>query len=158
MMNPRALHLRHGGIRHWAAPWVLAVLCLRALVPAGFMLAPVDGGLDVVLCDADAAAALHSFGVQHAMHGHVMAGDGAAHHHDAAGHPEYAGHSGHHHSHPDPTCPYAQSAGPAPLPALPALPPLQASATRLLPVDFSQTHSQFGPSREQSPRGPPTLA
>src|ERR1700692_1580667 len=81
-MKRRANGLRYDGGRHWAAPFVLAMLCLRAFVPAGFMLAPVDGQLAVVLCDTDA---------QGALQGH--------HAHDHA--------AGHHHAQTDPTCPYA---------------------------------------------------
>ena len=58
----------NGVVRHWAAPFVLAMLLLRALVPAGFMLAPVDGGLAIVLCDADATASLYR-GAGHALSG-----------------------------------------------------------------------------------------
>lgn len=71
-----------------------------------------------------------------------------------------AGHHGHsHHSTAgDPTCPFAQSAGPAPLPALPVLP---AGVEALLfdrPTAVAQTVVQFGPLRQQAPRGPPALA
>ena len=97
----------YGRASQWAAPWVLAMLCLRALVPAGFMLAPIDGHLAVVLCDIDAAR--------------------AAHHH--AGH-DHPGH--HHHLELDPTCPYAQSVGPAPLPAQPVLGPQPVVSAPLL--------------------------
>jgi len=133
-MRQRQSRSGNGGVRDWAAPFVLAMLCLRALVPAGFMLAPVEGRLDVVLCDSDAPG-------------------GAGHHH--GGHDS----SGHHpHTLIDPTCPYAQSAGPAPLPVLPVLhaPPL---ADRLAsPAGVGQIYSQFGPSRHESPRAPPHLA
>jgi len=105
------------------------MLCLRALVPAGFMLAPVDGQLAVVLCDAD-----------------------AAHHHAAQNHP------GHHHHHQlDPTCPYAQSAGPAPLPAQPVLGPQPVVNAPVLAARLDQVHAHCGPPRQQSPRGPPRL-
>jgi Protein of unknown function (DUF2946) len=124
--------LRHGGTRHWAAPFVLAMLCLRAFIPAGFMLAPVDGRLAVVLCDSDAPGAIHHHG------GHE--------------------HSGHHHTQTDPTCPYAQSAGPAPLPTLPALAAAQIVSVAVRPVETAQTHVHFGPTRQQFPRGPPRLA
>jgi hypothetical protein len=127
MMRRRVL--RYGGARHWAAPFVLAMLCLRAFIPAGFMLAPVDGRLEVVLCDTDAPG--------HHVHDH------------AAGL--------HHHAQTDPTCPYAQSSGPAPLPVLPALAAVQIATLGALPVQVAQTHSRFGPTRQQSPRGPPRL-
>jgi hypothetical protein len=126
-MRRRVNRLRNGGARHWAAPFVLAMLCLRAFVPAGFMLAPVDGQLAVVLCDADALG----------VHDHA---------------------AGHHHTQTDPTCPYAQSSGPAPLPALPVLAAVQIATLRTPPIQVAQTHSRFGPTRQQSPRGPPRLA
>ena len=130
-MKPSSKQLQYSGARHWAAPFVLAMLCLRALVPAGFMLAPIDGRLDIVLCDADATAALHHHG------GHD--------------------HSGHHHTQLDPTCPYAQSAGPAPLPVLPVLASALIAFVWARPVQVAQTHDQFGPIRLQFPRGPPSL-
>jgi hypothetical protein len=133
-MIRRGVHrLRNGGAHHWAAPFVLAMLCLRAFVPAGFMLAPVDGQLQVVLCDTDARATGH--------HRHTGG-------HDAS----------HHHVQTDPTCPYAQSSGPAPLPALPALAAVQIVERISPPIPAAQTHFQPGPVREQSPRGPPHLA
>ena len=112
---------------------VLAMLALRALVPAGFMLAPEAGRLAIVLCDADARG-------------------GAGHHH----HPDGLQHPLH--AHLDPTCPYAQSAGPAPLPALPVLAATPISTVRLLPARSLATFVPFGPSREQSPRAPPRFA
>src|SRR5882762_11244482 len=102
----------------WVAPLVLALLCLRAFVPAGYMLAPVDGRLAVVVCDADAAS-LGSH--NHQGHGH----DGA----------------GHHHTQTDPTCPYAQSAGPAPLPALPTVAPALLTIVSALPTPAAQVHA-----------------
>ena len=111
--------------------FVLPVLLLRASIPAGFMAASVDGTLQIVLC-----------------HPEMMAG---GHHH----------HHGSRDSVPsavDPTCPYAQSAGPALMPTLPVL-PVVAVMHRLAPrVAVSQTELQCGPSRQQSARGPPTLA
>lgn len=127
-MRVRVNRLRYGGARHWASPFVLAMLCLRAFIPAGFMLAPVDGRLHVVLCDTDAP--------------------GSARHHML----------GHHHAQTDPTCPYAQSSGPAPLPVLPALAAVQIAILSAPPVQVAQTHSRFGPTRQQSPRAPPLLA
>src|ERR1700688_3215505 len=97
VMTPKASQAQRGGAPRWVAHFVLALLCLRAFVPAGFMLAPVDGRLEVVVCDTDAT------NVGHHHHGHE--------------------HPGHHHTQTDLTCPYAQSAGPAPLPALPTVAP-----------------------------------
>ena len=139
-MGIRANRLRSGGARHWAAPFVLAMLCLRAFIPAGFMLAPVDGQLAVVLCDTDAPA-----GVQ---------GRDA----NTQGHHAHAHAAGHHHAKADPTCPYAQSSGPAPLPSLPLLAAVQVATASAPAVQVAQTHSRFGPTRQQSPRGPPRLA
>ncbi len=189
-------------MRHWATPFVLAMLLLRALVPAGFMLAPVDGGLAVVLCDADGAASLYRH-AGHAMSAGAVAGQsgaamsaravadpsgdamsagaampgqsghamppadmGSMSAADMSGHDmsttDMAGHAmpGHPggHTHPDPTCPYAQSSGATPIPFLAAVTPAIESAPSVLPDPAAQTHAHFGPTREQSPRGPPHLA
>ncbi len=126
--------------------FVLAVLLLRALVPAGFMLAPVNGQLVVVLCDADATASMHQHsGHDHALHHHAD--------HGPMGHDRSGGHT-----HPDPTCPFAQSAGATPLPTVPALADATQAALRVSVDRFAQTHSHFGPARQQSPRAPPRLA
>jgi len=132
-MRPgRTTPLRNGA-GHWAAPWVLVMLGLRALIPAGFMLAPVEGHLAVVLCNAVAHGAVHHLGSYD--------------------------HPGHHsHTQIDPTCPYAQSAGPAPLPALPVFGLRPIAVAGPLPVQVAQTYAQAGPFRQQSPRGPPRLA
>lgn len=70
---------------------------------------------------------------------------------------------GHAHHHPghgatDPSCPYAQSSGPASLPAPPAL----AADVRLaMRVQFgvpAAPATLSGPRRQQSSRGPPILA
>jgi hypothetical protein len=113
---------------------LLGLMGLRALVPAGFMLAPLDGRLQLVICDSNAHGLLH----QH-------------HHHGGQD-------SGHAPVHPDPTCPYAQSAGPAPLPALPVM--AAECSGKLLPPSFelAQLASPFGPTRQQTPRGPPVPA
>ena len=115
------------------ALWVAPVLLFRALMPVGFMLEPVAGRAEIVLCGADAPNAIHDRG-----------------HHDHAGHRR--------HSHTDPTCPYAQSAGPAPLSSF-----AQVTAAPMLPVfvppdRISQSHAHFGPTRQHSPRAPPRLA
>src|ERR1700680_3612114 len=130
-MRRTANRLRHGGARHWAAPFVLAMLCLRALVPAGFMLAPIDGRLEIVLCDSSVPSLGH-------------------HHHHSGYDP-----TTHHHNGVDPTCPYAQSSGPAPLPALPAMAAAPVASAPVVQSNVSQTHATFGPARQQTPRGPP---
>jgi len=123
------------------------MLCLRAFVPAGFMFAPVDGQLEVVLCDTDALGAAQD---HQARSDHQAPRGVHAHHaHD---------HAGHHHAQTDPTCPYAQSSGPAPLPALPVLASVQIATLSAPSAQVAQTHSRFGPTRQQSPRGPPRLA
>ncbi len=134
------------------------MLCLRALVPAGYMLEPIDGRLAVVLCDSDAASSVAGMrggmpaGMDHGLHEGMQGGvQAGTHHHD--GHD----HANHHHA-LDPTCPYAQSAGPSPLPSLPVLDPPSIVGDVSLPAEIAQAISQFGPARQQSPRGPPRLA
>jgi len=125
-----AMNPRQDTGRRRVTTLLLVMLALRALVPAGFMLAPVDGRPAIVLCDTDAPGAPH----QHAGHHHAG------------------------HAHLDPTCPYAQSAGPAPLPALPVLTGAPAATAGALPTPTAQVHARFGPSRQQSPRAPPASA
>ncbi len=107
---------------------LLLLLALRALVPAGFMATATAHGVEMVFCEPGAGASAHH-----------------AHHHS-------------HGSAADPNCPFAQSAGPAPLPALPALaaaPPEVNFVHRILP---QRTAVASGPPRQQAPRGPPVLA
>ncbi|MCX7055746.1 MAG: hypothetical protein NTZ79_00725 [Proteobacteria bacterium] len=109
---------------------LLLLLALRALVPTGFMATVAETGIQMVFCEPGATGSAH--------HGH-------AHHH---------GHGGS----ADPSCPFAQSAGPAPLPAIPMLAaeaPVQAFIDLLL---HAQTTTSPGPPRQQTPRGPPDLA
>jgi hypothetical protein len=144
---------------------VLGMLFLRALIPAGFMLASVDGALAVVLCEPDvleSTVAHHDAGHDHAGHDH------SGHEHAAHDHTGHAHHAGHDHAgpdltahqhgaHGDPSCPYAQSAGSAPLPTLPvvaAVGPLHRLAS---PPALTQTSLSFGPPRQPVSRGPPTL-
>jgi hypothetical protein len=169
-----------GVVRPWVAPFVLAMFVLRALVPAGFMLAPVNGGLAIVLCDADATASLDrpaahdrsAGGMSDGMPGHTMSAadmedmpgplstaDRAGHDMslaDMGGH-DMPGHQGGH-THPDPTCPYAQSSGATPIPFVAAVTPAIESAPPVFRESTAQTHLHFGPTRQQSPRGPPHLA
>lgn len=84
---------------------------------------------------------------------------------DGGVHMQFCAHAGMHGSHApdsrqgaDPRCPFAQSASPAPLPVLPVMEPgvqLRASDQPLLVI---RTAGAFGPRRQQTPRGPPTLA
>jgi hypothetical protein len=89
-----------------------------------------------VLCDAGTSAGEH-------QHHHPPSGHGVA-HHDGA--------------HNDPTCPYAQSAGAAPLPTLPVLTGAATAGQPVGAVAVTQTRLRFGPTRQQTPRGPPSRA
>jgi hypothetical protein len=108
---------------------VAPVLALRALIPAGFMTASVDGAWQIVLCQPELMTGGHH---HHQDHGSGPAGV-------------------------DPTCPYAQSAGPALMPTLPVLPAMVAMHRAEQPLAITHTRLSFGPPRQQSPRGPPTL-
>lgn len=118
----------------WAATQlVLGMLCLRALVPAGFMLAPVDGRLGWVLCAPEVMAGGH---YSHSRHVHV-------------------GHQG---GHAAQACPYAQSAGSAPLTALPVLAGGSTVDRWVSPTLVAQTYLRFGPPRQHTSRGPPQFS
>src|ERR1700721_1783846 len=82
------------------AAFVLPVLLLGAAIPAGFVAASVDGTWQIVLCEPQMMAAGHHH-----------------HHHHSDSHDSMP-------SEVDPTCPYAQSAGPALMPTLPGRPPV----------------------------------
>lgn len=119
-----------------ASVWLLlGFLALRALVPAGFMLAPEAGGFAFVLCSADMPM------------GHSQASQ----HHEPPPHtrPDHP---------PDPTCPYAQSAGPAPLPTFPSFKPTTHFAVLRQPAAATQVFTGSGPRRQPSSRGPPLLS
>jgi hypothetical protein len=137
----RMRHIRKPG---WVSSLALGLVLLRALVPAGFMLAPVEGHLALVVCDGDARVpAMPGTAMPASHHPMHMAMDHAAHQHGAHG---------------DPTCPYAQSSGPAPLPTLPMLAGGTAFERPQSPAAVTQTILGFGPIRQPSSRGPPTLA
>ncbi len=137
------------GMRHikkpgWGSLLVLGLVLLRALVPAGFMLAPADGRVAIVVCDADASMAALQAGAMPASHHPMhMAMDHGAHHQGA---------------HDDPSCPYALSGGAAPLPTLPVLAGGTTFERPPLPAAITQTLLGFGPIRQPSSRGPPHLA
>ena len=135
--------MRHIKKPGWASLLILGLVFLRALVPAGFMLASVDGHLGFVLCDADAPVAAMPANAMPASHDHMhMAMDHAAHQQGAHG---------------DPPCPYALSGGPAPLPTLPVLVSGTTFDRPRLPAAITQTLFGFGPIRQPSSRGPPHL-
>ncbi len=116
----------------YLAGFVLPVLLLRAAIPAGFMAASVDGALQIVLCQPQ------------------MMGGPHHHHHSGTQNPVPSG--------ADPTCPYAQSTGPALMPTLPVLPAMAVMHRVSAPAAATQLQFNFGPPRQQSPRGPPVLA
>jgi hypothetical protein len=70
------------------------------------------------------------------------------------------GHAHHHPGHAvaEPSCPYAQSSGPAPLPVLPALAVDVRPAMRMQVVVPAAPIALSGPRRQQTSRGPPILA
>ena len=106
----------------------LALVAMRALVPAGFMPGIVDGQPSIVLCAP---------GVMDTSRGAMP-----MHLHGAHRAPS--------------TCPYAQSAAPALTPAI-APPPGRAPASRVRPVPvFAHATADNGPKRHQSPRAPPS--
>ena len=91
-MGPRVGALRHIIQRHWPAAGVLLLLtlCMKLVVPVGFMPTWSDGGVELIVCDGMAT----TVETMHGMHGH--------HHH---------GHDGP--TKPDAPCPFAGLTAPA---------------------------------------------
>ena len=88
--------------------WLLPLLAVRALVPAGFMLSAENGALQVVLCSGSGPVAVTPSAPSAHEHHHLPASEGHAHHHDG-------GHAGsEHHSgsgaHESSVCPFALAA------------------------------------------------
>jgi hypothetical protein len=128
VVNTQPSHATRSGCP-WAALTLVCALGLRALVPAGFMLEPVRGHAQIVLCGSHGSPAIHSHG----------AGTDRNEHRGGV----------------DPTCPFAQSAAPAIFAALPVtLPPPVAAAAPPGAADVI-TVGRSGPVRQQFPRGPP---
>jgi hypothetical protein len=121
----------------WANALVLAVLCLRAMVPAGYMLAPAGDHPAFVLCSAAMALSARE---------------------KESGEPHRAGAAHQGGAHSDPDCPYAHSAGPAPLPTLPGLANAALCHPEVARVHVTPSFSPCGPTRRQTPRGPPSAA
>jgi len=125
--------------RLWIAGLLLPAILYRALIPAGFMPAiGSDGALRLQFCPgADRAAA-----DTRPVHAH--------HHGGASGDSGGAGHG-------QLLCPFAATAGPAPLPAMTAL---VVASVDSQPVVSRPVSRDTVPTiiRTQSPRAPPALS
>ena len=117
--------------------WLLPLLALRGLVPAGFMLDTSHGQLAIVVCP-----------------GHIPAAT-------PVDHADHAGHFGK--EAPDDEqsrstlCPFALSAGPAPLTSLAAV-VAGAPVDVFESVDHQGPELPFGPARTHHSRAPPSLS
>lgn len=127
--------------------WIVPLLLLRALIPAGFMLAPDADGLSLVFCSPGTPRSAADAAVQSEGH----AGHHVGHDHDP--HPgDHA--SANQHNAP---CPFslAATAAAGDVPYF--------VSTAAIPVDepfefFSAPTSSAGPLRADRIRGPPFLA
>ena len=123
----------------WVSVFVVLVFALKALIPPGYMLAPVDGHARLVMCPAG----IHYPAGMHSMAGMV--------HVNEVGHAEHA-------SLAVTQCPFALAGGVALLAAAGAvaephyvtLQPARPCATASVPTT--------PPARYHAPRGPPSLA
>lgn len=117
--------------------WLLALVLMRSLIPAGFMPAWVDGAFTLILCDG------HAYRAGAATHRH---------HHQSGG----AAQSGAAHSCGD-ECSYAQSASPALAFNLDLTPAGSPLLSWTIPA-FRAGVQDATPLRYASARGPPALA
>jgi hypothetical protein len=94
--------------------WLLPLLAVRLLVPAGFMVSVSDGGLDIVLCSgftlpsaqlSTGTSQQHPAGVDHALH---ALGNSSA---------LVPNQGSEHTTHDNPICPFALASGGALCPA-----------------------------------------
>ncbi len=119
--------------------WLLALVLMRSLIPAGFMPAWVDGAFTLILCDGHAySASAGSSAHQHHHHQDGKSRTGGA---------EQSGED----------CSYAQSANPA----LASTLDLTSAAVHLLVWDTPALHAGVpgsAPLRYRSARGPPAVS
>jgi hypothetical protein len=125
---------------------LLPLLFLRGLVPAGYMIAVTENGLEIVLCDSgiyrDSAVAQQLASTQQ---GSEHPGE---HHHHGKGNVQ------HDHS----ICPFAVAATGAPAPELPELNTGSEVGVGSFMEDCRIIAGLSGPSRAQQSRAPPALA
>jgi hypothetical protein len=138
MRTEPALPARFRRKQFWIAKLLLPAILFRALIPGGFMLAvDSDGTLGLQFCPGTFPAAADTRPAH------------ASHHDGASGDSGTAGHG-------QLLCPFAATAGPAPLPTLTAL---------VIAPDYNQPVISRPVSRDtiptiiraQSPRAPPRL-
>jgi hypothetical protein len=130
-------------LNRWAQ-WLLPLIALRALVPAGFMLSVDAEGLALAFCSGEIAVATQ----QQAGHEHQHGAQ-----HDTGGHGEDSSHSAQEHV----PCPYSLTASATPF-ETPHL-----AGVALIPCDDSADRSTAftpttGPLRADRIRGPPHLS
>lgn len=125
-MGPLRLNSHPLPATPWLAGLTLVLIAFRALVPAGFMIAPVRGSAELRFC----VAGLHR----------------GSHAGTPLGHPSAI----------DSSCPFAQSAGPAPIPQIAPVPGEPPAGPTWQARMLAQTAPSFGPPREQPSRGPPS--
>ena len=117
--------------------WLLALVLMRSLIPAGFMPAWVDGAFTLVLCDG------HAYRAGPSVH--------QPHHHPGGVEPTGAAHS------TGDECSYAQSASPA-LAFNLDLTPADSALLSWTGTAFRAGVQAATPLRYASARGPPPLA
>lgn len=120
-----------------AISWLLVLVLMRSLIPAGFMPAWVDGAFTLILCDG------HAYRASAAPHQHH-------HHPGGVQQPDTARSAGD-------DCSYAQSASPALAFNLDLTPPSSSLLSWTVPA-FRAGVQDATPLRYASARGPPALA
>ena len=152
-MTLHSLHRSHNARRGFGV-WATLAFGLKALIPTGFMIAPVDGHARLVMCPAgvyQAALMHHAVGMNHAPGMNHASGM-----HRAQGmHPiEHAAHA----ALAAGQCPFALAGGPGLPGTAHELPEPYFAWVQLAPALAPESIPAPPPWRFHAPRGPPSHA
>jgi hypothetical protein len=121
-------------IAHKLIWWVLPLLALRALVPAGFMIDTSEGDVSIIVCP-----------------GHALQSDSSDSNNSQGEHEPSTGQGA-------TVCPFAVAAAAGPLSSIATFASAAAQPAAFIIEDIAGPKFPFGPSRAQQSRAPPFLS